>query len=268
MAKIYTFDGGLARIGNGVMGQKDHAPDPYNPLNLPSHTIRVRFSDNYTPSMGDSQTQVSVSPNIWDITKTGTSWYQLFNYNNDILEILGANASGVENFEMFCHYAENLESTVLFDTRDAVNVWNMYNKCFSLISIPDYQLNNATNCESFCFQCNSLVHAPHLYTPAATNMSHMFYLCTSMVDMPQLITTNVTDVTNMFYMCLNVESGIYDFYQQLSQQDNPPSSHSDCFFDCGSDTVTGYAELEQIPTSWGGFGRDRRPSVDNIRSTR
>lgn len=224
--------------------------DRYNPLNLPAKTIRCRFAAGVTPTMGDSRVLVDAASNVWDITKNGTSWYQLFNYNNDIKEILGANATGVQNFEMFCHYAQNLEKTAFFDTRDATNVWNMYNKCYALEVIPDYELNSATNCESFAFACTSMVTPPNLYTPNATNMSYMFYQCSQMKTMPTLITSKVTNVTNMFSGCTQVEHGQYDFYIQLSTQTNPPGSHSGCFQNCGSASITGSAELSRIPSGW------------------
>lgn len=69
---------------------------------------------------------------------------------------------------------------------------------------------------------------------------------------PLFDTTALTDVTNMFYQCKEVESGALALYQQMSTQTNVPSSHSGCFNMCGENTVTGAAELAQIPSSWGG----------------
>jgi hypothetical protein len=69
---------------------------------------------------------------------------------------------------------------------------------------------------------------------------------------PLFDTSSATNVAGMFGGAKNVESGALALYQQMSTQDNPPSSYSSCFYQCGSNTVTGAAELAQIPTSWGG----------------
>jgi len=57
-------------------------------------------------------------------------------------------------------------------------------------------------------------------------------------------------MTAMFVRCYAVESGALALYQQASTQTNPPSSHSNTFRDCGSNTTTGAAELAQIPSDW------------------
>lgn len=44
--------------------------------------------------------------------------------------------------------------------------------------------------------------------------------------------------------------GAATLYQQASSQANPPQSHDATFYKCGSDTVTGAAELAQIPSDW------------------
>ena len=68
---------------------------------------------------------------------------------------------------------------------------------------------------------------------------------------PLFDTTALTDVTNMFYECYFVEGGALALYRQMSTQTNVPSDHSGCFKDCG--IYGNRAELELIPTSWGGL---------------
>jgi hypothetical protein len=58
----------------------------------------------------------------------------------------------------------------------------------------------------------------------------------------------------MFNDCLNVQSGALALYQQASTQTTPPSEYYNTFYNCGSNTTTGAAELAQIPSSWGGTG--------------
>jgi len=91
-------------------------------------------------------------------------------------------------------------------------------------------------------------------TTDITNMNFMFAECTSLTNIPLFDTSKVTTMNNMFLNCTNVQSGALALYQQASTQTNPPSDHYNTFSNCGSNTVTGAAELAQIPSSWGGTG--------------
>jgi hypothetical protein len=84
------------------------------------------------------------------------------------------------------------------------------------------------------------------------SMNNMFNGCKSLTTVPLYNTLNTTDVDLMFDGCINVESGSLALYQQMSSQVIVPERHSGCFSNCGNNTVTGRAELRQIPTSWGG----------------
>ena len=72
----------------------------------------------------------------------------------------------------------------------------------------------------------------------------------TLTSVPLFDTRSCTDMLRMFYLCVNVQSGALAFYQQASSQATPPSNHTQTFTDCGSNTVTGAAELAQIPSSW------------------
>lgn len=56
----------------------------------------------------------------------------------------------------------------------------------------------------------------------------------------------------MFYNCTQVQSGALALYQQASTQTTPPTIYENAFWQCGSNTTTGAAELAQIPVAWGG----------------
>jgi len=56
-------------------------------------------------------------------------------------------------------------------------------------------------------------------------------------------------MSHMFHSCANVESGALALYQQASTQTTIPT-HTQAFRDCGSNTVTGAAELALIPDDW------------------
>ena len=71
-------------------------------------------------------------------------------------------------------------------------------------------------------------------------------------SIPLFDTSSAVDVSQMFRNAKNVETGALAMYTQMSTQANPPTRYSSCFSNCGVNTVTGAAELAQIPTSWGG----------------
>ena len=88
----------------------------------------------------------------------------------------------------------------------------------------------------------------------SNNWNSLFSGIVKLLEILGANTTNVTNMDNMFRSSRNVQRGALALYQQASSQPNPPSSHSDTFLWCGVDTVTGAAELAQIPSGWGGTG--------------
>jgi surface protein len=98
--------------------------------------------------------------------------------------------------------------------------------------------------------CSALSSIPLFDTSNATTMGYMCQLCTSLTSIPLFDTSKVSDMGNMFWGCTNVQSGALALYQQASSQTNPPSSHKKTFYNCGSNTQTGAAELAQIPDDW------------------
>ena len=97
--------------------------------------------------------------------------------------------------------------------------------------------------------CSSLTSVPLFDTSSVTYMSYMFANCSSLTSVPLFNTSSVTNMNNMFQNCYKVESGSLALYQQASTQATVPS-HGATFRDCGRDTVTGAAELAQIPSGW------------------
>ena len=76
--------------------------DPYNPLNLPPYTIRLKYEEGTTPTFSKgTAVQVSQTPNIWDLTYNNTDWTQLLYQHASVhskaslIEVLGANTTNV-----------------------------------------------------------------------------------------------------------------------------------------------------------------------------
>jgi surface protein len=126
----------------------------------------------------------------------------------------------------------------------------MFNECHNLTTVPLFDTSNVTNMKDMFYECNNLTNVPLFNTSNVTNMQRMFYECNDLTTVPLFNTSKVTNMDSMFYNCTLVQSGALALYQQASSQANPPSSHSATFYNCGSNTTTGAAELEQIHWSW------------------
>ena len=229
-------------------------PDPYNPLNLPPNTVRVRTKDGNVPYKGDNSTYetatlVQGTTDVYDVYKSGTDFIHLFVNSSNLIEVLGANTTGITDMSQMFVICP-MTSISLFDTTNVNNMSFMFSNCTELTSIPLFDTTNVTNMEYMFSNCNNLTTIPLLNTSNVTNMNYMFQYCNNLTSIPLFDTTNVTNMEYTFYCCYKVESGALALYQQASNQTNPPSNHTRAFCGCGSDTQTGSAELEQIPSDW------------------
>lgn len=119
-----------------------------------------------------------------------------------------------------------------------------------LLNVIDGNTSNVTNMYWMFYGCNALTAVPLFDTSNVTNMNRMFGGCRELTAVPLFDTSKVTDMSYMLLSCYKVESGALALYQQASTQTTPPSSHDMTFRNCGRDTVTGAAELAQIPADW------------------
>ena len=303
---MITYNGSVLKVGSNWL----KTDVDYNPLNLPPHTIRVQFVEGVTPTFQyGTAVQVSSSPNVWDVTCENTwnngGWANLFSNQTALVSILGANASGIQNFGAMCSGCTSLTTVANFDVSTAVLFDEVFRDCTSLTTIPAnfntssmcHELDNLfRGCTSLTttptfsdttmvhnwdymymdcpittapvydlsctayditttgmfYGCSYLTVAPALNTANVTDMSLMFQDCTSLTAVPLYNTTRVSNVHSMFGSCVNVQTGSLDLYTQMSTQETPPAEHGLCFSNCGNNTVTGAAELAQIPQSWGG----------------
>lgn len=190
--------------------------DPYNPLNLPQYTVRVKVKSGVTPTAPTyytcSATLVDSTNNIWDLYLAQTSWgfdnsfFGAFGLgtgdsNTQVLEILGANTTGVTNMYKFCRSQTALTSVVPFDISSVTDARYMFAYCNNLTAVP-------------------------AFNP----------------------TSSLTQTDRMFIECYKVETGALSLYNTMSTLNI--SSHSRTFRYCGRDTTTGAAELAQIPSNW------------------
>lgn len=257
---------------------------------VPQGTIRFWFEDTtYDPTqytdwvVGSTWTQVASSPNIWDYSRVSSSWQTEFYKNTVSLlptsnhHVVASNTTGMTNLGdlFFCDYGlvsvaeldtssatnlyglfsgcDHLTQVPQIDTSSAAYVEGMFYGCGVLANFPSLDLGNATDASGMFFNCVSMTTAPTLTnTGSLQKTSSMFHGCYSLTAMPQLDTSSATYVEHMFEDCFGMETGILAMYNQLSTQAHQPDTYYYCFSNCGRDTVSGAAQLAQIPVSWGG----------------
>ena len=253
--------------------------DPCNPLNLPANTVRVRTNNGKAP-VKDSKTSyetatlVSGTTDVYDVYKSGTDFNNLFYWSTNVIEVLGANTTGITTMTNMFIRCSSLASVSLFDTSSVTNMLSMFRGCTSLTSVPLFDTSSVTSMVYMFSDCSSLKTVPLFNTSSVTDMDQLFYGCSSLTSVPLFDTSSVTSMTDMlnncssltsvplfntsnvtsmfrtFYGCINVETGALALYQQASTQTNPPSTHTGAFKNCGANTTTGAAELAQIPDDW------------------
>lgn len=269
---------------------------------MPAMTLRLLFPDGVTPTFSKgTATQVSASPNIWDLYYNNTDWSQLCYNQYTLLKVIAVgdtstvtdmtnlfgncnslesvplfDTSSVTSMDYMFQYDGTLTSIPQFNTSSVTRMQGMFRSCYALRSVPLLDMSNVTlagtmfqycsalnsvplfdfsslTSASGMFQyCYSLINIPLFNTENVTNMAYMFSTCLSVSKIPLLNTTKATAMHYMFDGCKNVTQGALALYQQAANQTTPPTSHSYTFRNCGSNTVSGAAELAQIPSSWGG----------------
>lgn len=178
------------------------------------------------------------------------------------------NPLGLPPFTIRCQFTSGYTPT-MGDSRTLVdaasNVWDIFRddpEWYGLLSNDDpvshlthvlgANTTGVTDMSELFSNCDTLVSVCIFDTSACETMEQMFYECRALTHIPLFNTSNVENMEWMFEACRNVQSGALALYQQASTQTTPPTSHRFAFHKCGANTVTGSAELDQIPTDWGG----------------
>lgn len=187
--------------------------------------IRCKFKYGYVPDSDNyiSMVRISDNPNIWDLTPYTGYWASLFDNNEYLLEVLDVNLQ--ENFSLSGIFANTPNLT-----------YANLSKCTGNVEI-----NNGFN--------GSGVQYVVLNSNSEFNSVHLFENCYNLKDLNNIkFTGEPFGAETMFQGCVNVENGILDLYNRLVALGKGP--YGAMFRDCGINTETGSAELEQIPSDW------------------
>lgn len=140
MGKIYTFNNKIVTLNNKWCEEyvEPTPVDPWNPLNLPPNTVRVRTSDGNVPTKTkakyETATLVPGTTDVYDVYKSGTSFYRLLRKATNVIEVLGANTTGVTNMESLFDECESLTNVPLFDTSNVTNMNYAFSTCYKVQS--------------------------------------------------------------------------------------------------------------------------------------
>lgn len=154
------------------------------------------------------------------------------------------NTGSLETIEIM-FYGSGIVHAPAFDTSSVLLMAQAFNSCTLLLDAPGYDLSSLS--------INTQ------YSQGSHGMMDMFGGCTALTAIPMFTNIPQADIytcssyfASAFYGCVNVESGALDLYDAMIDAGNLPSFNTNMFQNCGSNTVTGAAELAQIPASWGG----------------
>ena len=148
---------------NPIAGSGPTPPGPTPPgptPTLPAYTLRLKFTDGVTPTFTNgTATQVSSSPNIWDLTYENEIWYNLLYNQTDLLEVIAAgDTSGVTNMNCLFQLCTALTTVPLFDTSNVTGMNSMFSDCTSLTNIPLFdtsKVNQMSGTFAFCWSVQS-----------------------------------------------------------------------------------------------------------------
>lgn len=176
-----------------------------------------------------------------------TTTYEMFNQTRLTTVPLFDTSSVTDMTGMF-NACSRLTTVPLFDTSSTTTMRNMFYNCTSLTSIPLFNTSSVTSFNFFLYSC-AITSIPLFDTSSVTSMNNMCKNCRSLTSIPLFNTSSVTNMDYAFEECTAVESGALALYQQASSQTAVPY-HIRTFRNCGAGTVTGSAELAQIPSGW------------------
>lgn len=226
---------------------------------LPSFTLRFEFSDgSYSPlnstwSKGSWTKVQGSATNQWDWHCEDTSWLgafeNKFTNQNNMVKVVESNTTGVlKTFSMFMG-CSSLTEVCYMDVSATTDTRWMFTNCTSLLTSGVYNTSNAIDISNMYRGCSSLLAAPPLRTNRVYDALSTFEGCTSIKRVPLMSFPIVVNVDGMYYNCINVESGALDLYNRLLPRESD-IGHTSTFYNCGSNTPTGRAELAQIPSNW------------------
>jgi hypothetical protein len=228
-----------------------------------SNVVETNWSRAFYLKWTDSTNQVELieagaltTPTILS-SQSGSNYYGIFARDTYLVSVCPLSITNAYDCARLFHKCTNLAGAVSISCPSATTLAD----CFG----GSNETSNTAMTSATITTSSSLVTAKQVFrgctalqsfsisnTESVQDFTALCYGCTALQAVPLLATDAATSVQSMFNNCRNVTSGALALYTQMSTQTTPPSTYTYCFTKCGLDTVTGAAELDQIPSSWGG----------------
>lgn len=138
------------------------------------------------------------------------------------------------------------------------DLYQTFIRNYELRNVPCYNTASCNRFEGTFYACTSLTQLPNFdmsyysWNGNGPNLKQYANDCESLTVLPDL--SSLVDgkvlysCEGAFSMCYNVADGITAAYNKLSSL--TPQTYAHCFYNCGRDTVTGAAQLANIPDDW------------------
>ena len=233
--------------------------DPYNPLNLPANTIRLKtttaFSAN-TSYFTSAYVSGDTTSKVYDLTRTNNNWdnpstnpLQTFNHYA-VYEVMGGNTKNVTSMSgLFINCSNMLKATV-FNTTNVTSTESMFLGCNKLSSVGFYDTSNVKYTTQMFGNCSKLSSVPLYDLHNVIETYAMFQSCTGLQSIPLFRTDSLKRCQYWFYDCKYVTGGISALYNQMTAQTTPPTTYTQCFKNAGVSSTHGAAELALVPAAW------------------
>lgn len=163
------------------------------------------------------------------------------------LDVPSFNTSKVTNMSSMFELAW-AKSYPMMDTSKVTNMNTMFGAS-NIVNPPNYDTSSVIYTAAM-FAESQIETVPLYDLSKVTNMGNMFNNCHKLKSIPDFDLTNVRYIDSAFASCENCASGQYNMYYKASHKDIPVISHLSTFYECGTNTTTGSAELAQIPSGW------------------
>lgn len=240
---IYTSNGKILINGSNNKWLSAPAVVPFGPnhITLDSGVVRVRVTPGSVPAEAggppDTLSVTHVEGDVWDVVNTN-SWSYAFQYSNLLtiaVDILDFHIpDGVSQLESVgVKFDSNWTNLKRINISYGADITKFY-ETFTSSSIEEIYLSNMPSLYEITNMCKN-----------ASGLKMVPYIDD---------VSGIRNCLNAFEGCVNVESGITNMYNRLSQVSalSEEYVHYKCFYQCGSNTVAGAAELANVPSSWGG----------------
>ena len=223
-------------------------------------TMRINFYDDFDPTteegMSGHELWTHVAGHVYDFHYDSPDWYVRKGGSN-YASVFNLCKIGALSYPIAAHQLDVLDA----DLTGVTSAPFLFQGARMVHRYKLRHTSSLTTARSMFYHQNGMEYLEEITlfdTSAVTDFRSMFekvstrWPSTKSVSIPLFDTSSAVNVSTMFAGFNRVSSGALALYQQMSTQSTPPTTYTNCFTNCGRSTVTGKAELAQIPKSWGG----------------